>query len=287
MKKTIFSKLGSISFYIIVILLCLTTVYPFVYTFFLSFLPQGYSGLGIEDMLNSMNLGVWKSLLNSKYLWRGFYNSVIRTALGGFLSVALTVGMAYPLSKREFFGYKFFNKILVLSMLLNAGTIPTYLLIKNLNMLNTVWSLVLPSAISVYNLIILKKFMESLPKSIEESAIIDGANDIVIFFKIILPLSMPSIATIALWVLVGNWNSWFDVILYINSRSKFLLPAILNELIVDNQVDISMTGGQDLAPTTDSLKAGATMFTTIPILLVYPFLQKHFTKGIMLGAVKG
>lgn len=245
--------------------------------------------MGLNFDFNTCSTDVWKNILGSDYMWLGFKNSIIRTVLGSGISMLLTLGMAYPLSRSDFFGGKVFNRILVVSMLLNAGIIPSYLLIKNLGMLDSIWSLLLPGAINVYNLIILKSSMASFSKSIEEAATIDGANDIIIFFRLVLPLSLPTIATIGLWVVLANWNSWFDVVMYISSREKNLLPAILQDMITESSIDASMNskGANALPPTTDSMKAGATMFTTIPILLVYPFLQKYFTKGVTVGAVKG
>lgn len=290
MKQTLGEKIGNIFLGLFLILLCAVTLYPFVNSFLLSVSPLGLDlSIGLEKSLGRMNWNAWRGIVGSSYMWRGFYNSVIRTALGTAIAVTLMSMMAYPLSKKEFVGCKFFNTLIVISMTVGAGMIPSYILMKNLRLMDTLAVLVLPGAIAPFSVIILRNFFTSIPDSMAESAKIDGANDFLIFFKIILPLSLPSVATITLWCAVGHWNSWFDVVLYINSREKYLLPAILRELVVNNSVDKSFqeTAGGAIVPNTESMQAAATLFTTIPILIVYPFLQKHFAKGVMVGAVKG
>lgn len=290
MKQTLGEKIGNIFLGLFLILLCAVTLYPFVNSFLLSVSPLGLDlSIGLEKSLGRMNWNAWRGIVGSSYMWRGFYNSVIRTVLGTAIAVTLMSMMAYPLSKKEFVGCKFFNTLIVISMTVGAGMIPSYILMKNLRLMDTLAVLVLPGAIAPFSVIILRNFFTSIPDSMAESAKIDGANDFLIFFKIILPLSLPSVATITLWCAVGHWNSWFDVVLYINSREKYLLPAILRELVVNNSVDKSFqeTAGGAIVPNTESMQAAATLFTTIPILIVYPFLQKHFAKGVMVGAVKG
>lgn len=277
---------GNLLIYVIIILLCMATLYPFLHSLLLSFHPQGMQKLSFD--ISKMDLNTWKTVFGSGYLFVGLKNSVIRTVLGSLISMLLMLGMAYPLSRDDFFGGKLFNKLLVLSMLVSAGTIPNYLLIKNLGMLDTIWSLILPGAINVYNLVVLKSSIKAFPKSVEEAALIDGANDIIVFFRFVIPLSMPVIATIGLWVILEHWNSWFDVIMYISSREKNLLPGILQEIISNNSMEdiMNQKGANALPPKTDSIKAATTMFATIPILMVYPFLQKYFAKGVTVGSVK-
>ena len=290
MKQTLGEKIGNIFLGLFLILLCAVTLYPFIHSFLLSVSPLGLDlSIGLEKSLGRMNWNAWRGIVGSSYMWRGFYNSVVRTVLGTAIAVTLMSMMAYPLSKKEFVGCKFFNTLIVISMTVGAGMIPSYILMKNLHLMDTLAVLVLPGAIAPFSVIILRNFFTSIPDSMAESAKIDGANDFLIFFKIILPLSLPSVATITLWCAVGHWNSWFDVVLYINSREKYLLPAILRELVVNNSVDKSFqeTAGGAIVPNTESMQAAATLFTTIPILIVYPFLQKHFAKGVMVGAVKG
>ena len=281
-------RISNFLIYVICIFISIVTLYPFLHSFLLSFSPHGYSFSRGIHMIDDFGLSSWKTITQSSYMWRGFYNSVIRVVLGSSISLVLQVTMAYPLSKKRFMGYKTFNFMIVLSTVINAGLIPNYILVRNLNMVDTIWALLLPGAISGFNVIVLKNFYAGLPSQIEEAAKIDGANDLQIFFKIIIYMAIPSISTIALWTIVGNWNAWFDVVLYISDRNKMLLPAILREIVVD-EVDSSFTTTAlgDIQPDSDSRKAAATMFVTIPVLLVYPFLQRFFVTGITVGAVKG
>lgn len=266
----------------------LITIYPFVHTLLSSFSPYGLSHDSFKGLFDGFGTNSWKMILGSSYMWKGFYNSVVRTVLGAALSLFLQVTLAYPLSKKRFIGNRIFNFMIVLSTVLSAGIIPNYILIKNLNLMDTIWALILPGAISGFNVIVLKNFYAGLPNEVEEAAKIDGANDLQIFFKIIIHMALPSIATIALWTIVGGWNEWFNAVLYISDRDKMLLPAILRE-IISNDVDASFTSTAigDAVPNTDSMKAASTMFVTLPILLVYPFLQKFFVSGLTVGAVKG
>lgn len=286
MKKS--EKFSSFVIYAVLLFICVVTVYPFVHSFLLSISPNGYSFESFKTFKNGINFSSWRIILRSSYMWRGFYNSVVRVVLGSAVALFLQITMAYPLSKKRFTGYKVFNVMVVISMVINAGLIPNYILVKNLGLMDTLWSLILPPAISGFNIIVLKNFYSGIPEEIEESAKIDGANDVVIFFRIIFFLSLPSIATITLWTVVNNWNAWFDAILYISDRNKMLLPAILREIVVD-EADTTFTtvATGDVIPNSESMKAASTMFVTIPVLLVYPFLQRFFVTGLTVGAVKG
>lgn len=291
MNKKMCTKEGIISnlfIYGVLILICIATLYPFVHTLILSFSPFGISYDSFDKLISGFNMSSWKMIIGSSYMWRGFLNSIVRTVLGSAISLFLQVTIAYPLSKKRFVGQKTFNFMIVLSTVLSAGIIPNYILIKNLNMMNTIWALVFPGAISGFNVIVLKNFYAQLPHEVEESGKIDGANDLLIFFKLIVPMALPSIATIALWTIVGNWNAWFDAVLYISDRDGMLLPAILREIVSnENDSTFSTTAIGDVILNSESMKAAATMFVTFPILLVYPFLQKFFVSGITVGAVKG
>ena len=230
-QKTNDGKFSNIFIYIILIFLSIITIYPFVNTLISSLSPYGTSYESWKSFFGGFGTNSWKMILGSSYMWRGFFNSVVRTVLGSALSLFLQVTIAYPLSKKRFFGHRVFNFMIVLSTVLSAGIIPNYILIKNLGLMDTIWALIFPSAISGFNVIVLKNFYAELPMEIEEAAKIDGANDLQIFFKIIIHMALPSIATIALWTIVGGWNEWFNAVLYISDREKMLLPAILRELI--------------------------------------------------------
>lgn len=193
---------------------------------------------------------------------------------------------AYPLSRRYLPHRKFWTLFIIFTMYFSGGLIPNYLLINNwLGISNTIWSLILPGAVSAYNLIIVRNFFESIPDSLEESAKIDGANDITILFRIVVPLSKPCLATVSLWSIVGHWNAWFDCMLYIREEAKYVLQYTLQRILIDGQIqDIDVT---DVVVNTDTMKMAALVVSILPIIMLYPFLQKYFTKGVMVGAVKG
>ena len=174
-------------------------------------------------------------------------------------------------------------------MLFSGGMVPDYLLIRDLDLINSIWSLILPGAISAYNITIMRNYLMSLPDSLEESAYIDGANDIVILYKIIVPLSLPILATIALWTAVGHWNAWFDAMIYIQDTDKQVLAITLRRIVLQGSNSVVTMSGEEMSTqtTSDTIKAATIMVATVPILCVYPFIQKYFVKGVMVGSLKG
>lgn len=230
----------------------------------------------------------YKEVLMDQHFLRAFFISVARTVVGTFINVFLTCLMAYPLSKTYIKGRGVILFAVVFTMLFSGGMIPTYLVVRETGLLNTFWAYIIPTAISAFNLIIVKNFFQSVPQELEESAKIDGASNIGILFRIVIPLSMPVIATIALFHAVFHWNSFFDAVLYINDRSLYPLQVYLRELIQFDQSEINLRDNfEQQLLANESLKAAALISSTLPILIVYPFLQKYFVKGVMLGSVKG
>ena len=193
---------------------------------------------------------------------------------------------AYALSKKYLPHRGFYTYFIVFTMFFNGGLVPTYMLVKSLGMINTYWALLIPCLINTFSMLIIRNFFMSLPEELEESAKMDGANDIRILFSLVLPLSKPILATIALWSAVYHWNAWFDALLYTQDKSITVLQLFLRRMVIDND---STTMDQMLGKqvTPDTIKAAIIMMTSLPILCVYPFLQKHFVKGILVGAVKG
>ena len=205
--------------------------------------------------------------------------------------IALLLGYhyAYALSKRYLPNRNFWTTILIITMFFSGGMVPEFLLIRSLGLRNTIWALVLPGAISAYNITIMRNFLMSLPDSLEESARIDGANDIQILYKIIFPLSLPILATVALWTAVGHWNAWFDSMIYITKPEKQVLQVTLRRIVLEGTNQLVTMYGEEVnqKQTSETIKAAVTMVTTLPILMVYPFIQKYFVKGVMIGSVKG
>lgn len=272
-----------------VALLCITIILPFWNLFSISITPKSSVSISFQWMPDKVDWGAWKMVLGSGFIWSSFKNTVVRTILGTLVHMILQITFAYPLSREDFSKKGFFQTMVLITMFFGGGLIPTYLNISELGLIDTIWALVLPGALSTFNVILLKNFFRQIPKSLTEAAIIDGANDIYILFKIIIPLSKPILATVGLWTIVGQWNAWFDCLLYINDRSKYVLQIMLRELQANVAALNEGGAGADpsVAPPSDALVAASNLFVILPIICVYPFLQKYFVKGIMVGGVKG
>ncbi len=288
-KKSNSDKILDLVCYGFVFALCVTIVIPFWNLFVTSVTPQTDTSMSFQWWPDSATWEAWKMVLKSNFIWNSFKNTVFKTILGTVIHLGLTLLYAYPLSRADFSFNKFFNGLIVASMFIHVGLIPTYLNIVGLGLNNTIWALVLPGAISAYNVILLKNYFKGIPMALTEAARIDGANDIYIFFKIILPLSKPIVATITLWMVVGLWNQWMDCLLYINDRDMYVLPIMLRELQTSVAALTEGGAGVDASaiPPSDALVAASNLFVILPIVCVYPFLQKYFVKGIMAGSVKG
>ncbi|MGO4495593.1 carbohydrate ABC transporter permease [Paenibacillus sp. 2RAB27] len=276
--------------YTFLMLLGLLTVVPFLYMVLGSFAaPEEYAKQGIVLIPTQFSLSAYTYIFSTDTIMRSLLNTVIITIAGTFINIVFTSLMAYPLSRKELLGRRPVMLLIVFSMLFSGGMIPTFLIVKALGLTNTLWSLLLPGAISAFNLIILKNFFQQMPEGLEESAKIDGCNDMMILFRIILPLSMPAIATFSLFYAVGHWNSFFSAILYINDTTKWPIQVLLRQVVIMSEGGIgdSSQVNEAVALPPQSLKMAVITVSTLPILIVYPFLQKHFAKGVLLGSVKG
>ncbi|MFK7696155.1 carbohydrate ABC transporter permease [Paenibacillus sp. HJGM_3] len=235
-------------------------------------------------------LETMKFVVTSNQFLRSFGVSLFITAVGTALSLILTAVSAYPLSKRQLPGISFIMVLFIFTMLFNGGIIPNYMLIRNLGLINSLWSLILPVMINVFNLLVIKSYFEGLPESLEESARMDGARTYTILFRILLPLSGPVLATIALFYAVYYWNDFFNPMLYINSPSLKPLQLYLRDIVMDaNSVTAGINRSADdlMNVSPEGVRSATVIASTIPILLVYPFLQKYFIKGVLIGSVKG
>jgi putative aldouronate transport system permease protein len=276
------------------VLLCIVTLYPFWYVVVVSMSSSeaiAKSG-GFMIWPGGFNLNAYKAVIASKEIYIGFRNSLFYVIAGTTISVVMTILLAYPLSKRDLWGRKSIMILVTITMFFGGGLIPSYILIsKILNIDGTVFSIIIPGAISTYNMLMMRTYFQGIPKELEESASIDGASTMQILTRIILPLSVPSIAVIALFYAVGAWNSWFSANLYLSrTRELWPLALMLREIMVQGNVNtvqgqLSGSAGNTVQ-IAKSLKMATTVVTTIPILVVYPFIQKYFTKGIMLGSLK-
>ena len=267
-------------FFIIFIML-----YPFLYLFAASLSSSSIMRLSLIPV--NPTAAAYQKVIQNQYIWNGFATTLNRLLLGTSLTLAFTIATAYPMSKSYFPHRTFWTGILVFTMFFSGGLIPSYLLVRSLGIYNTIWSLVLPGLISTYNMIIMRNFFMNIPAEMEESAKIDGANDIVVLIRIVAPVSGPIIATVTLWTMVGHWNAWFDCLIYIGDMSRHVLQLVLRRLVIEGRI-LAQTAGEDLGlGNPESVKAATVLVGTAPIIIVYPFLQKYFVKGIMIGSLKG
>lgn len=273
------------------ILFCVTTLYPFLYVITLSLSPiETTAFTEIKIIPEAIVWDNYQRVFGSKFIVSGYINTIVRTLLGTGLTLIATTCAAYVLSKKYFPHRNFWTAFIVFTMFFRGGMIPLYLLVKNLGLIDSIWSLTLPPLINSFTMLIMRNFFMELPESIEESARIDGANDIVILTKIILPISVPIIAVVVLWTAVWHWNAWFDSMIYIRDASKHVLQIVLRRIVLEGtqemiNIDNNVADAAQLNP--ESVKAATIMVVTTPILVVYPFLQKYFVKGILVGSLKG
>jgi putative aldouronate transport system permease protein len=274
--------------YTLMTVLSFFTLYPFLFLVVSSLSGLDATVGGFSLWPRSPTTDNYLRVLANPLVASGYYNTILRTMLGTSLSLLATFTLAYPLSKKTFPLRNLWTALVVFTMFFSGGLIPTYLLVKNLGLVDTVWSLVLPELVSAYNLVIVRNYMQTIPASLEESAKIDGANDIVILFRIILPVCKPIIATIALWVAVWHWNAWFDCMIYVTKAGGEVMQLVMRRIVMlgSNDEITQMMASQDIA-TPEGLKAATILVATVPILCVYPFIQKYFVKGVMVGSLKG
>jgi putative aldouronate transport system permease protein len=290
-KKTIGDRVLDTIIYLSLLLMTLSTLLPFANVLSKSISAEWavVSGkVGIFPV--GFQLDTMIFVVTSSQFLRSFSVSLGVTIVGTLLSILLTAITAYPLSKRQLPGIGLVMVLFVFTMLFNGGMIPNYLLMKNLHLINSLWALILPSMISVFNLLVIKSFFESLPESLEESARIDGARNLTILFRVILPLSGPVLATISLFYAVHYWNDYFNPMLYINSPSLKTLQLYLRDIVMDANsaaAGVTMSADDMMNLSPEGVRAATVIASTIPILLVYPYLQKYFIKGVLIGSVKG
>lgn len=233
----------------------------------------------------------YQMVFENNEIWRGYMNTIFYTVTGTLISVALTILAAYPLSRKHFFGRKILLLIMVFTMYFNGGMIPTYLLVRDLGMYNSVWAIILPAAISTYNLIVAKTFFEtSIPEELFESALLDGCGNIKMLFKIVLPLAKSIVAILVLYYAVDMWNSYFNALIYLNEDKKYPLQIILRNILLIGQTEQFGTNDVGMAEKikmAEAVKYAVIVVSSLPMIILYQFVQKHFVKGVMIGAIKG
>ena len=267
-------------------------ILPVIYIILASFIdPVTLQNSGLTFDFSKWTLTAYERVMSNSQIWIGFKNAMIYSVLFTIISVTVTLLAAYPMSRPDFKGKGFFNVMFVITMFFGGGLIPTYLLISNLGMLDTIWAILIPGAFSVWNMIIARTYYMGIPHDMQEAAEIDGASEMVYFFKILLPLCMPIIATIAMWQFVGMWNSYFAAMIYLNDAAKQPLQLVLRAILIQSQPEPGMVSDMQStaarAQLAELLKYATIIISSVPLMILYPFFQKYFDNGIMAGAVKG
>ena len=265
---------------------------PLVYVVMASFMdPNVLNNQGISFRFQDWTLDAYRRVLENEMIWRGFGNSLFYSVAFALISVLVTLLAAYPMSKKEFVGRNFFNVIFIITMFFGGGLIPTFILINNLHLVNTVWAILLPGSFNVWNMILARTYYQSIPGELREASELDGASEVQHFFKIMLPVCKPIIAVLALWSFVGMWNSYFDAMIYLNDANLQPLQLVLRSILVQNTpqpgmiADIQSTA--EMSKVAELLKYATIVVSSLPLLIMYPFFQKYFDSGIMAGSIKG
>ena len=272
--------------YLIVGLFSLLCFIPILLVIIYSFTPYDlYLKNHFDFFPSRLTLDAYRMVMNYRYIWTGYGNTLYITLFGSVLSLIVLVLTGYPLSKKDLKGRNVYMTLWIITMFFSGGMIPNYFLIRTLGLLNNRWSLILPGLVSCYNLILMKNYIQGLPGSLEEAALIDGANDLMVLIRIVLPLSAPILATLGLFTAVGYWNSYFNAIMYMTKRANWPLQLVLRELLFESAVN-EMTAMDERVSTPFLLKMASIVVATVPIMCIYPFLQKYFMTGLVLGGVK-
>ena len=273
-------------------LFVLAIIIPLVYVVAASFMdPNVLNSQGISFDFKKWTLDAYRRVLENEMIWRGFFNSFFYSTAFTVISVFITLLAAYPMSKKDFVGRGFFHVIFIITMFFGGGLIPTFILINQLHLVNTIWAILIPGAFNVWNMILARTYYQSIPKELREASALDGASELQHFFKIMIPVCKPIIAVLALWSFVGMWNSYFDALIYLNDADLQPLQLVLRSILVQNTpqpgmiADIQSTA--EMAKVAELLKYATIVVSSLPLLIMYPFFQKYFDQGIMVGSVKG
>lgn len=277
--------------YVLMVIVIVITLYPILYVVFASVSEPdqllSYSGIIVRPL--GFQLRGYEKVFQNPIIGISYSNTIYYLMIGTTINIIMTSLAAFCLSRKNFYLRNFFTFFIIFTMFFSGGLIPTYLQVRSYGLYDSIWALVLPTAMSAMNMIIMRTAFQQIPESMEESAKLDGASDLTILIRIVIPLSMSTIAVMILFYAVGHWNSWFPAMIYLKSRTKFPLQLVLREILVENVTDpmsIGESSSERLA-LSESIKYATIVVATLPILAIYPFLQRYFVKGIMIGAIKG
>ena len=291
-KQTPGDKVLLVLCYCILGAFVIAIVFPIIYIILSSFIdPITLQNQGLTFDFSKWTLTAYERVMSNEQIWVGFRNALIYSVLETILGGVITLLAAYPMSRPDFRGRGFFNIIFVITMFFGGGLIPTYLLISNLDWLDNPLAILIPPAFSVWNMIIARTYYMGIPRDLQEAADIDGASEMDYFFRILIPVCTPIIATISMWNFVGMWNSYFDAMIYLNSASKQPLQLVLRAILIQSQPEPGMVSDMqstaERAQLAELLKYATIIISSLPLMIMYPFFQKYFDNGIMAGAVKG
>lgn len=278
--------------YVLLGLFVIAIIVPMLYIIVASFMdPVTLQNKGITFDFSKWTLTAYERVISNSQIWVGFKNAIVYSVVFTVVSVLITLLAAYPMSRDDFKGKGIFNTIFVITMFFGGGLIPTYLLISNLGLLDSMWAVILPGAFSVWNMIIARTYYKGIPTELHEAADVDGASETLFFFKILLPVCTPVIAVLALWQFVAMWNSYFDAMIYLNDSAKQPLQLVLRSILIQNQPESGMISDMQStaarAQLAELLKYATIIISSLPLLVMYPFFQKYFDSGIMAGSIKG
>ncbi|MGO4179820.1 ABC transporter permease [Paenibacillus sp. FSL A5-0031] len=293
MHKSLGYKVTNGIIYTALGLIGLITLLPFLYVIVVSFTdPSEYLRKSLIIIPEKWSLSSYKYILSTPMFMRSLGVSGFLAVVGSAIGIIVTSALAYALSRRRFFGKKFFLVAILMTMLFNPGMIPNFLLVESLGLIDTVWALILPAITSAWYVFLMRNFYQELPEELEEAAKIDGCNDIGVFFRIMFPISMPAVAAFGLFFAVGFWNTYFNGVLYINSDELRPMQVVLQMMLIQASTNIAdpsvaaMLQSEQMLPP-ETIKMAAVVVASLPIIMVYPFLQKYFVKGMLVGSVKG
>lgn len=277
--------------YILLTLAVLLVLGPLLYVAAASFMePTALLNKGISFHLADYSVEGYKLILGNEAMLRGFINAIYYSAAFTIVTVLISVFAGYPLSIDDFVGRKSFMSLFIITMFFGGGLIPTFLVVKQLGMLNTVWAIILPSAINVWNIILARTFFKGIPKELKEAAKVDGASELLIFLRIVMPLSKPIVFVLALYAFVGQWNSYFDAMIYLEDQKLYPLQLVLRSILIQNQVDPGMITDRlamaEMKRLSEIIKYASIVISSLPLIVMYPFFQKYFEKGVMVGSLK-
>ncbi|MCH5353550.1 MAG: carbohydrate ABC transporter permease [Acutalibacter sp.] len=289
-KRKFASIAADILIYAFLFFLAVITLYPVLYIISTS-ISDSVSVMKNEVILipKGINFGAYQEILKNKSIWTGYANSLFLLFFGTAINVVMNICAAFPLSRKDFCFRKGFMLMIVFTMFFSGGMIPTYLVVDALHLTNSLWGLIIPTAVNAFNIIIMRSFFEGIPDSLAEAVKIDGGTDLNVLFQIYIPLSMPVIAVIALYYGVAHWNGFTQALIYIRNRELYPLQIILRELLLQNKAKdmVPSSDVSDMLGATRSIQYATIVVSIVPMLILYPFLQKYFVKGMTLGAVKG